>query len=59
MSIRLFEGPSARLTTTESSAGYQRLVASQANFDKVMARVNEAITKAMDEAGESRIVIPS
>ena len=38
--------------------GYQRLVASQANFDKVMARVNEAIVQAMEEAGESRIVIP-
>ena len=45
--------------TLQGLAGYQRLVASQANFDKVMARVNEAITKAMDEAGESRIVIPS
>lgn len=38
--------------------GYQRLVAAQANFDKVMARVNDVIVRAMEEAGESRIVIP-
>jgi cell fate (sporulation/competence/biofilm development) regulator YlbF (YheA/YmcA/DUF963 family) len=40
-------------------AGYQRLVVAQANFDKIMARVNEAITGGMDEVGTSRIVIPS
>lgn len=43
----------------QALSGYQRLVAAQTNFDKVMARVNEAIVKAMDEAGESRIVLPS
>ena len=40
-------------------SGYQRLVSAQANFDKVMARVNDAIARAIDEAGDSRIVIPS
>ena len=43
----------------QALAGYQRLVAAQANFDKFMARVNEAITQGMDEVGVSRIVIPS
>ncbi len=65
--VRAGEEPGADLAAEYEHAvsalqglpGYQRLVAAQANFDKVMARVNEAIVKAMDEAGESRIVLPS
>lgn len=49
----------AAIGSLQTLPGYQRLVAAQANFDKVMARVNDAIVKAMDEAGDSRIVIPS
>ncbi len=49
----------ASVGSLQGLAGYQRLVAAQTNFDKVMARVNESIVKAMDEAGESRIVLPS
>lgn len=38
---------------------YQRLVAGQANFDKVLARVNESISRGIEEAGQSRIVLLS
>jgi cell fate (sporulation/competence/biofilm development) regulator YlbF (YheA/YmcA/DUF963 family) len=47
------------VTVLQGLAGYQRLVAAQANFDKVMAKVNEAIMGGMDEVGESRIVLPT
>lgn len=38
---------------------YQRLVASQANFDKVLQRVNDTIAKGIQEAASSRIILPS
>ncbi len=40
----------------QANASYQRLVAAQANFDKLMARVNQAIARGMEE-GESRRII--
>lgn len=43
----------------QSKPGYQRLVAAQSNFDKVLAGVNARISDALKEGGESRIVIPS
>lgn len=55
----LAEEYESAVNSLQALPGYQRLVAAQANFDKVMARVNEAIVKAMDDAGESRIVLPS
>lgn len=65
--VRGGEGPGEELAEEYEAAlaglqqlpGYQRLVAAQANFDKVMARVNEFIVRAMEEAGDSRIVLPS
>ncbi|HZD03755.1 MAG TPA: YlbF family regulator [Longimicrobiales bacterium] len=38
---------------------YQRLVASQANFDKVVQRVNQTIMKGLEEGAESRIILSS
>jgi cell fate (sporulation/competence/biofilm development) regulator YlbF (YheA/YmcA/DUF963 family) len=38
---------------------YQGLVAAQANFDKVLARVNDEISKGMASAEQSRIILPS
>ena len=41
----------------QASATYQRLVAAQSNFDKLMARVNQAIAQGMEEGGKSRIIL--
>jgi cell fate (sporulation/competence/biofilm development) regulator YlbF (YheA/YmcA/DUF963 family) len=38
---------------------YQSLVAAQANFDKLMDRVNTAIGRGMKKGEESRIILPS
>ena len=42
----------------QSSATYQRLVSAQANFDKVMHRVNNVIAQGMEKGSESRISVP-
>ena len=41
----------------QGNASYQRLVAAQANFDKLMAKVNQAIAQGMEEGGQSRIIL--
>ncbi|MDH3224846.1 MAG: YlbF family regulator [Gemmatimonadota bacterium] len=38
---------------------YQALIAAQANFEKIMVRVNESIQAGMVEGAASRIIIPS
>lgn len=38
---------------------YQRLVASQTNFDKVLQRVNDTIAKGIQDGAGSRIILPS
>jgi cell fate (sporulation/competence/biofilm development) regulator YlbF (YheA/YmcA/DUF963 family) len=43
----------------QAHPAYQRLVAAQANFEKVMARVNRTIEEGLEEAAGSRIIIPS
>jgi cell fate (sporulation/competence/biofilm development) regulator YlbF (YheA/YmcA/DUF963 family) len=43
----------------QSSSVYQELVAGQSNFDKVLGRVNEEISKGMEAGGQSRIILPS
>ena len=43
----------------QASPVYQGLVAAQANFDRVLGRVNEGITKAIEEGAKSRIIISS
>lgn len=42
----------------QASSTYQRLVAAQANFDKVVQRVNQTIQQGLQEGAESRIIIP-
>lgn len=37
---------------------YQRLVAAQSNFDKVLQRVNETISTGIREGSNSRIILP-
>lgn len=43
----------------QSKSQYQGLVAAQANFDKVVARVNEEISKGIETGAQSRIILPS
>lgn len=38
---------------------YQKVVAAQSNFDKIVRKVNDSIAKGMQEGGEGRIIIPS
>jgi cell fate (sporulation/competence/biofilm development) regulator YlbF (YheA/YmcA/DUF963 family) len=40
-------------------AAYQRLVAAQANFEKVMYKVNQTVAEGIEEGAQSRIIISS
>ncbi len=37
-------------------AGYQRLVAAQSNFEKVMYKVNQTVSEGIEEGARSRII---
>lgn len=37
---------------------YQRLIAAQANFDKLLKKMNDTISLAVDEGSKSRIILP-
>ena len=41
----------------QANASYQRLVSAQANFDKVVAKVNETIHQGIQKGAESRIIL--
>ena len=45
--------------TVQARPEYQALVAAQANFDKILGRTNEEISKGMTSAAQSRIILPS
>lgn len=45
--------------TLQASPSYQGLVAAQSNFDKVLQRVNEEISRGMESGAQSRIILPS
>lgn len=49
-----YEGYFNRL---QSNMAYQRLVAAQTNFDKIVARVNETIHQGIQKGAESRIIL--
>lgn len=51
-----YEGTFSRLQTNTS---YQRLVAAQTNFDKILMTVNETISKGMEDGAKSRIILSS
>ena len=42
----------------ERNATYQRLVAAQANFEKIIKKVNATIEQGMEEGADSRIILP-
>ncbi len=43
----------------QAMPGFQRLVAAQTNFEKVMYKVNETVAKGIEEGAQSRIIIAS
>lgn len=43
----------------QASPVYQAIVAAQSNFDKVLKRMNEEISKGMEAGAQSRIILPS
>lgn len=47
----------AAVSKLQGNSTYQRLVAAQANFDKVVQKVNETIAKGLDEGADSRIIL--
>lgn len=49
----------AALEKLQALPAYQRFVAAQTNFEKLMAKVNGSIQQGMKEAANSRIIIPS
>jgi cell fate (sporulation/competence/biofilm development) regulator YlbF (YheA/YmcA/DUF963 family) len=47
------------VSDVQGRAAYQSLVAAQTNFDKILARVNDEISKGMTTGSKSRIILPS
>ncbi len=45
------------VTKLQANSNYQRLVAAQTNFDKVVQKVNQTIAEGIQEAAESRIIL--
>jgi len=43
----------------QGMAAFQKVVAAQTNFEKVMRKVNETVAKGIDEGAQSRIIISS
>lgn len=43
----------------QASPVYQQLIAAQSNFDKILMRVNEEISRGMEAGAQSRIILPS
>jgi cell fate (sporulation/competence/biofilm development) regulator YlbF (YheA/YmcA/DUF963 family) len=41
----------------QANSSYQRLVAAQTNFDKIVSRVNETIHQGIQKGAESRIIL--
>ncbi len=41
----------------QSMAGYQRLIAAQSNYEKVMHKVNQTVAEGIEEASQSRIIL--
>lgn len=66
-SLRAGQQPEEELAKSyEKSAGelqgkpaFQRLVAAQSNFDKVMYKVNETMARGLQEGAQSRIILSS
>ena len=46
-------------STLQSKPGFQRLIAAQSNFEKVMQKVNETMAKGLQDGAQSRIIVSS
>jgi len=65
--LRAGQEPDEEFKTTYYSASerlqampaFQRLVAAQSNFEKVMYKVNETVARGIEEGAQSRIIISS
>lgn len=44
-------------STLQGSPVYQGLVAAQANFEKILSRVNQHVSEGIETAGRSRIIL--
>lgn len=47
----------ALVETLQQRSSYQALVAAQSNFERLMARVNDAIAKGIEAGEKSRIIL--
>jgi cell fate (sporulation/competence/biofilm development) regulator YlbF (YheA/YmcA/DUF963 family) len=43
----------------QGKAAFQRLIAAQANFEKVMQRVNQTMAQGLQDGAQSRIILSS
>ena len=43
----------------QAKAAFQRVIAAQTNFEKVMYKVNETVAQGIEEGAQSRIIIAS
>lgn len=43
----------------QGNASYQSMIAAQSNFDRILAKVNEEISKGVELGASSRIILPS
>lgn len=43
----------------QSNASYQGMVAAQSNFDRILTKVNEEISRGIATGASSRIILPS
>jgi cell fate (sporulation/competence/biofilm development) regulator YlbF (YheA/YmcA/DUF963 family) len=43
----------------QGNAAYQGMVAAQSNFDRMLQKVNEEISKGVESGAQSRIILPS
>lgn len=46
-------------TALQSNSTYQSFVAAQANFEKILSRVNEEISQGMESGAKSGIILPT
>ena len=51
------EAYEAAVQKLQTNSTYQRLVAAQANFDKVVQKVNQTISQGIQEGQDSRIIL--
>lgn len=53
------EAYESAVSKLQANSTYQRLVAAQSNFEKIVQKVNDTIQKGLEEGAESRIILSS